>query len=122
MSDAFMPPSRIRDMFSAALSAMYRAEVPAYGDLLDIVADVNADLSRETGASLNRISRERHGAIRLGTADELSKTARLFAVIGMEPVGYYDLSVAGLPVHSTCLLYTSPSPRDGLLSRMPSSA
>ena len=32
----------------------------------------------------------------------------------------------GLDVHleisSTCLLYTSPSPRDGLLSRMPSSA
>ena len=29
-----------------------------------------------------------------------------------------------LPGHgaSTCLLYTSPSPRDGLLSRMPSSA
>ena len=25
-------------------------------------------------------------------------------------------------VHWTCLLYTSPSPRDGLLSRMPSSA
>ena len=24
--------------------------------------------------------------------------------------------------HSDCLLYTSPSPRDGLLSRMPSSA
>ena len=24
--------------------------------------------------------------------------------------------------HHTCLLYTSPSPRDGLLSRMPSSA
>ena len=24
--------------------------------------------------------------------------------------------------HMTCLLYTSPSPRDGLLSRMPSSA
>ena len=27
-----------------------------------------------------------------------------------------------LPRHSDCLLYTSPSPRDGLLSRMPSSA
>ena len=25
-------------------------------------------------------------------------------------------------VHTACLLYTSPSPRDGLLSRMPSSA
>ena len=24
--------------------------------------------------------------------------------------------------YNTCLLYTSPSPRDGLLSRMPSSA
>ena len=27
-----------------------------------------------------------------------------------------------LPILGTCLLYTSPSPRDGLLSRMPSSA
>ena len=26
------------------------------------------------------------------------------------------------PPHKLCLLYTSPSPRDGLLSRMPSSA
>mgnify|MGYP003323809683 CR=1 FL=1 len=25
-------------------------------------------------------------------------------------------------IYKTCLLYTSPSPRDGLLSRMPSSA
>ena len=28
----------------------------------------------------------------------------------------------GFPVLKSCLLYTSPSPRDGLLSRMPSSA
>ena len=28
----------------------------------------------------------------------------------------------GFPWSSSCLLYTSPSPRDGLLSRMPSSA
>ena len=28
----------------------------------------------------------------------------------------------GTPEHRNCLLYTSPSPRDGLLSRMPSSA
>ena len=31
-----------------------------------------------------------------------------------------DLTVSGTT--TTCLLYTSPSPRDGLLSRMPSSA
>ena len=30
--------------------------------------------------------------------------------------------VLGLIGESGCLLYTSPSPRDGLLSRMPSSA
>ena len=27
-----------------------------------------------------------------------------------------------IPLYTPCLLYTSPSPRDGLLSRMPSSA
>ena len=30
--------------------------------------------------------------------------------------------VVGWIILNTCLLYTSPSPRDGLLSRMPSSA
>ena len=36
--------------------------------------------------------------------------------------GFYGqyLDIEG--VYRTCLLYTSPSPRDGLLSRMPSSA
>ena len=32
------------------------------------------------------------------------------------------LGAATTVVYGTCLLYTSPSPRDGLLSRMPSSA
>ena len=35
-------------------------------------------------------------------------------------VGMNDNAI--LVDHTTCLLYTSPSPRDGLLSRMPSSA
>ena len=30
--------------------------------------------------------------------------------------------VKGMTVFNTCLLYTSPSPRDATLSRMPSSA
>ena len=34
--------------------------------------------------------------------------------------GFGDLKLGGL--FKGCLLYTSPSPRDGLLSRMPSSA
>ena len=32
------------------------------------------------------------------------------------------ISGPGFEMHMGCLLYTSPSPRDGLLSRMPSSA
>ena len=32
------------------------------------------------------------------------------------------IPVSGWPTANSCLLYTSPSPRDGLLSRMPSSA
>ena len=35
--------------------------------------------------------------------------------------GPYIIDI-GFHVLHTCLLYTSPSPRDGLLSRMPSSA
>ena len=34
----------------------------------------------------------------------------------------YGVRLAGWYFSDICLLYTSPSPRDGLLSRMPSSA
>jgi uncharacterized glyoxalase superfamily metalloenzyme YdcJ len=106
----FVSADAIRADFSAAMSAMYRNEVPAYGTLMSLVARVNdetlagdpalRDRLTETDA-LDRISEERHGAIRLGTARELSTMRRLFAVMGMHPVGYYDLSTAGVPVHST---------------------
>ena len=33
-----------------------------------------------------------------------------------------EVKVVGISQDNSCLLYTSPSPRDGLLSRMPSSA
>ena len=36
--------------------------------------------------------------------------------------GTSDTTNGNLPFWTSCLLYTSPSPRDGLLSRMPSSA
>jgi uncharacterized glyoxalase superfamily metalloenzyme YdcJ len=106
----FVSSDDIRTMFSRAMSDMYRAEVPQYGTLMELVADVNASTLaadpelREHLAradELDRLDLERHGAIRLGTADELATMRRLFAVLGMVPVGYYDLSVAGVPVHST---------------------
>ena len=45
--------------------------------------------------------------------------------MGNEIVSNNGVHIAGTmesPNGSICLLYTSPSPRDGLLSRMPSSA
>ncbi|MCA1368863.1 VOC family protein [Bradyrhizobium sp. BRP14] len=108
--NSFVSADDIRSAFSAAMSLMYREEVPAYGTLMELVARVNeetlaADVALkerlEATDSLERISEERHGAIRLGTAAELSMMRRVFAVMGMYPVGYYDLSTAGVPVHST---------------------
>ncbi|MBB3999363.1 2-oxoadipate dioxygenase/decarboxylase HglS [Aureimonas pseudogalii] len=109
-STAPVGSDEIRSLFSRAMSEMYRAEVPQYGTLMSLVAEVNeatleagpdlAEQLRRAG-ELGRLSDERHGAIRLGTAAELATIARLFAVMGMAPVGYYDLSVAGIPVHST---------------------
>jgi uncharacterized glyoxalase superfamily metalloenzyme YdcJ len=110
MTSGFVPTSQIRSSFSAAMSAMYRDEVPAYGTLLDLVARVNdevlaaqPELKARLAATdnLERVSQERHGAIRLGTPAELAMMRRVFAVMGMYPVGYYDLSTAGVPVHST---------------------
>ncbi|WP_193142942.1 VOC family protein [Meridianimarinicoccus sp. MJW13] len=110
MTRRFRSPNQIRADFSAAMSAMYRTEVPAYGDLVKIVGQTNVTvLNSPARDALNltpdedttRISQERHGAIRLGTAAELAMMARVFRVMGMHPVGYYDLSVASVPVHST---------------------
>ncbi|MEY9167931.1 putative glyoxalase superfamily metalloenzyme YdcJ [Sinorhizobium fredii] len=108
--NSFVSADDIRAAFSAAMSLMYREEVPAYGTLMELVAKVNADTLAadatlkerlEATDTLERLSEERHGAIRLGTPAELSVMRRVFAVMGMYPVGYYDLSTAGVPVHST---------------------
>lgn len=106
----FVAADAIRSSFSLAMSEMYRAEVPAYGTLISLVAKVNRQTLAQDPAlqerleatdSLDRISEERHGAIRLGTPGELAMMRRAFEVMGMFPVGYYDLSTAGVPVHST---------------------
>ncbi|RMM36998.1 hypothetical protein ALQ80_04876 [Pseudomonas coronafaciens pv. oryzae] len=106
----FFDPDRIRADFSSAMSQMYQHEVPLYGTLMELVSKVNEQVMsrdskvlnslRQTG-EIQRLNKERHGAIRVGTAQELATLARLFAVMGMQPVGYYDLTPAGVPVHST---------------------
>jgi uncharacterized glyoxalase superfamily metalloenzyme YdcJ len=106
----FVGADALREQFSQAMSAMYQQEVPQYGTLLQLVAEVNQQVLAQDKAladrlaaadELSRLSVERHGAIRVGSAQELNTLRQLFAIMGMYPVGYYDLAPAGVPVHST---------------------
>lgn len=108
--EKFVSADILRERFSQAMSTMYQQEVPQYGTLLQLVADVNQQVLAQDNAlaerltatdELARLSVERHGAIRVGSAQELSTLRQLFAIMGMYPVGYYDLAPAGVPVHST---------------------
>lgn len=112
-------PHQIRAKFCREMSKMYQSEVPLYGDLIRLVEDTNDiclqddDLRAQlaTTEQMDRLSEERHGAIRLGTPDELATMRRLFAVMAMHPVGYYDLAPSGVPVHSTAF---RPIDKEGL--------
>lgn len=99
----WLPTWQLRALFAAGLSAMYAAEVPAYGTLVAVSEQVNADVvarqpDAERFGSLRRVTAERHGAIRVGSPAELAAVADLFAAFGMLPVGYYDLRCAASPV------------------------
>jgi uncharacterized glyoxalase superfamily metalloenzyme YdcJ len=103
-------PWELRARFARSLSEMYGREVPAYTTLVDVSREVNEDVARAHGAdaerlgSLDRVTAERHGAIRLGTPGEMAQVARIFGAMGMHPVGFYDLREATptpVPVVST---------------------
>ncbi len=110
IKNTFVTPEYIRNRFSTIMSEMYKNEVPLYGELLDLVQDINTNtLSESEGlkeqlehtGEITRLNMERHGAIRIGKPYELFTMRRLFKVMGMYPVGYYDLATAGVPVHAT---------------------
>ena len=55
-------------------------------------------------------------------AYEPDRAGDLFSIAPRLLMNVADMPSTGLIQRGSCLLYTSPSPRDGLLSRMPSSA
>src|SRR5680860_190519 len=83
-----------------------------------------------------------HGKTRTSYAELYARSRKLASALASSGIGegdtvsvmlantpamleaHYGVPMLGAVLHSinTCLLYTSPSPRDGLLSRMPSSA
>jgi uncharacterized glyoxalase superfamily metalloenzyme YdcJ len=100
----------LRTEFALRLASLYGTEVPAYNTLVDISREVNQDFIAAHGAdaerlgSIDRVTAERHGAIRVGSPLELAQAARVFAGFGMYPVGFYDLrdaSKSSVPVVST---------------------
>ncbi|MET1038518.1 MAG: VOC family protein [Aeromicrobium sp.] len=102
-------PTQLRARFALSLSELYGHEVPAYTTLVEVSAEVNADVlaahpdDAERFGTIERVTAERHGAIRLGTPEELAQVARIFGACGMYPVGFYDLREAtpAIPVVST---------------------
>ncbi len=106
----------LRAGFARSLSAMYGTEVPAYNTLVEVSTAVNADVlaadpvRAERLGRIDRVTAERHGAIRVGTASELREVAQIFAAMGMEPVGFYDLrgtEATSLPIVSTAFRPTT---------------
>ncbi|MDF3313156.1 VOC family protein [Rhodococcus sp. T2V] len=100
----------LRARFAQALSTMYGTEVPAYRTLVEVCEEINTEVLASRGAeaqrlgTIDRVTAERHGAIRVGTPRELAQVAQLFAGFGMYPVGFYDLRAAypyPIPVVST---------------------
>lgn len=116
----FVPTWRLRARFAESLSALYGAEVPAYLTLVDVATEVNTAVVRAQGGdaqrlgSIERVTAERHGAIRVGSARELAQVAQVFAGFGMFAAGFYDLRDAApqpIPVVSTAF---RPHDRDEL--------
>lgn len=106
----FIEPSQLRARFAENLSEMYGLEVPAYKTLVEVSQEVNARYIAKMGAkaerlgTIDRVTAERHGAIRVGGPLEMAQVARVFSAFGMYPVGFYDLREAAkssVPVVST---------------------
>ncbi|GAA1133584.1 2-oxoadipate dioxygenase/decarboxylase family protein [Arthrobacter flavus] len=104
------PTWRLRARFAQRLSDLYGEEVPAYNTLVKVSQAVNEKtiaenhVDAERFGSISRVTAERHGAIRVGSAMELRQVSRVFAALGMYPTGYYDLrdaKPAPIPVVST---------------------
>ena len=88
-------------------------------------ADAHAEEARRAGVLVAELSAELAGAAPDAVAATLDQAARRADAVGRshdEVTEALREVKTQLKVYGTCLLYTSPSPRDGLLSRMPSSA
>ncbi len=105
MSPGFADKIEMQNRLFAELSAMFGREVPLY----DKAQAVNVVCNRAvcellsvrhpgfavSDEEIDRTGGERHGAIRIGRADEYRLVARFFGCFGMEPHNFYDTTSIG---------------------------
>lgn len=94
-----------RKMLAYELSQMYSKEIPEYKQFTEIVKASNIAFL-DKNESLNahnkeRVLEEKHGAIRVSTPEEMRLFSRIFKLMGMHPVEFYDLTPLGIPMIAT---------------------
>lgn len=105
MSVPFADKVSMQQRLFSELSRMFGLEVPLYDKSLlvnrvcnravcDLLGRMHTGFALSDG-EIERISGERHGAIRIGRADEYRWVGRYFAQFAMEPHNFYDMSNLG---------------------------
>lgn len=101
----FADPIEMQHALFGELSSMFAKEVPMYDRSLavnhvcnttvcDLVSRLHVGFTISP-QQLNQTSGERHGAIRIGRADEYRWIARYFAAFAMQPHNFYDMTSVG---------------------------
>ena len=109
----------LRDAHLTGERAALKAAADA-GNRAVMVGALNVDGLGEAALELGKVVGDVGHKVGKGAVD-LAHHAVL-VVVNAEVFAFGGLEPEGAVAFFGCLLYTSPSPRDGLLSRMPSSA
>ena len=129
-----MVETRMRELFDARLNvedrAMSQNELAEAVKMADVLVPTITDridngVLAAAGPNLKLIANFGNGVDHIDVASAIARGITITNTPGVLTEDVADLTMAlilAVPRRIACLLYTSPSPRDGLLSRMPSSA
>ena len=106
----------LRLMFAGGLAVSMQAHAQIQSDPQSGGDDAGMQRVEVTGSSIKRLASETALPITTIKASDFVKQGLTTAAEVLNTISMNQSSTG------SCLLYTSPSPRDGLLSRMPSSA
>lgn len=108
----------LRSLFAKELSQMFSNEVQEYKKFTHIVRESNESFLANNPEAFadpeDRVMAEKHGAIRVGTPEEMRMVTRIFAVFGMCPVEFYDLTK--LPKGALPMIATAFRPIDDTIN------